>query len=282
MLLSVLLTGTVSAQVSTISKKDGADKVIDHAKYRITYMLKDAVDTTAETPRQHADEMRLDVGPVASIFYSRTKQVEDSMVIAQLNAGSYSFGSTPRNSGVNWTFYSNYPEGKTTFCMPHFHDQYRVEEPLATPDWTMVSDSVATILGHECFLATCHLGGRDWSAWYTTDIPLSYGPYKFSGLPGLVLRAYDSERAYTFDCMGMEEVKGNVPITWSFDDYEPVTWKELYKAFGAGFQLPGGANVNVKMYDKDGNEITGDAKKEMLKKQQKALMHHEDLIERVK
>lgn len=31
--------------------------------------------------------------------------------------------------------------------------------------------------------ATCDFAGRKWIAWFTTEIPIQDGPYKFYGLP---------------------------------------------------------------------------------------------------
>lgn len=47
-------------------------------------------------------------------------------------------------------------------------------------------------------LAKCNAYGRTWYAWFTTEIPLNYGPYKFKGLPGLIVNMYDSEKKLNF------------------------------------------------------------------------------------
>ncbi len=48
--------------------------------------------------------------------------------------------------------------------------------------------------------ATTHYGGRDWTVWFTLEIPFSVGPWKLWGLPGLVLRAEEVQGMFSFIC----------------------------------------------------------------------------------
>lgn len=47
--------------------------------------------------------------------------------------------------------------------------------------------------------AMVDFGGRKWIAWFTKDIPFSEGPYKFQGLPGLILQLQDDKDNFIFD-----------------------------------------------------------------------------------
>ena len=64
--------------------------------------------------------------------------------------------------------------------------------------WTLTSDT-QTVLGHKCQKATCHWRGRDYEAWFTSAIPLKSGPWKFGGLPGLIMKIYDTKHLYTWE-----------------------------------------------------------------------------------
>ena len=89
-----------------------------------------------------------------------------------------------------------------------FH-HYRYSEPVPHWEWAL-SEETQTILEHQCQKATCHWRGRDFVAWFATDIPIRRGPWKFGGLPGLILKLYDTDRLYTFEAIGIE--KGDYPI----------------------------------------------------------------------
>lgn len=55
--------------------------------------------------------------------------------------------------------------------------------------------------------ATANFGGRQWIAWFTKDIPLSEGPYKFHGLPGLILEIKDTKEEYIFNLVKSSNLK---------------------------------------------------------------------------
>lgn len=56
--------------------------------------------------------------------------------------------------------------------------------------------------------ATVSHEGREYTAWYTTEIPIADGPYKFWGLPGLILKISDSENHYNFTLESFEKYEG--------------------------------------------------------------------------
>ncbi|MDR2237184.1 MAG: GLPGLI family protein [Chryseobacterium sp.] len=72
-----------------------------------------------------------------------------------------------------------------------------------------ISDSTKTVNELKVQKAETHFGGRKWTAWFTQEIPLSYGPYKFGGLPGLITEIYDSRKNYIFTLIKSEKIPGN-------------------------------------------------------------------------
>lgn len=82
-------------------------------------------------------------------------------------------------------------------------------ENLPLFDW-QIGTETATVCGYECIQATCRWRGRNFSAWFTPDIPVEYGPWKFGGLPGLIMKVSDDDGIYTFEAVAVEN--GNFPI----------------------------------------------------------------------
>jgi len=46
--------------------------------------------------------------------------------------------------------------------------------------------------------ATTNFGGRKWTAWFSKEFPFQEGPYKFHGLPGMIVEIYDDKKNYHF------------------------------------------------------------------------------------
>lgn len=85
----------------------------------------------------------------------------------------------------------------------------RYEEKWSGQEWTLEEDT-ASFLGHPCQKATCRWRGRDYVAWFAPDIPIRRGPWKFGGLPGLIMKIHDVDSLYVFEAVAIE--KGNFPI----------------------------------------------------------------------
>ena len=102
--------------------------------------------------------------------------------------------------------------------------------------WKYSQDSIKNVNGYKCKMATTKYGGRNWKAWFTTDIPIQNGPFKFSGLPGLILEISDSENHYIFQMLS-------------------VTFKpQSYNSYDARFKKENGNKVTREEYIKIRNK----------------------------
>jgi len=87
-----------------------------------------------------------------------------------------------------------------------------------------------------CRKAILSFRGRAYEAWYTEDIPLRFGPWKFGGLPGLIIKIKDSDSTFVYELTGINlKDKFNnklITIPQSFANDKVITYKEyraLYK-----------------------------------------------------
>ena len=88
-------------------------------------------------------------------------------------------------------------------------DDYLYEEELPSIPW-IIRDSVKTICGHPGRQAEGVFRGRRYTVFFAEDIPVSYGPWKLQGLPGLILEAYDSDGRIRFVAESIRASEGKI------------------------------------------------------------------------
>lgn len=75
--------------------------------------------------------------------------------------------------------------------------------------------------------ATTEYGGRKWTAWFTTDLPYQDGPYKFGGLPGLIVSIEDINNNYRYELISIK--KKSLPENVIFTEKYLKQHKEISK-----------------------------------------------------
>lgn len=100
-------------------------------------------------------------------------------------------------------------------------------EPIPKQQWTL-KDDLQTIHGYRCQKATCRWRGRDYEAWFTTEIPIQHGPWKFGGLPGLIVKISDAKKEYNFELVKLERTPRPI-IQWDFSGFRKVSREHIQK-----------------------------------------------------
>ena len=100
-------------------------------------------------------------------------------------------------------------------------------EPLPKQQWTL-KDEQQVIHGYRCQKATCHWRGRDYEAWFTTEIPIQRGPWKFGGLPGLIVKISDAKKEYNFELVKLERTPRPI-LQYNFSRFRKVSRKDMLK-----------------------------------------------------
>lgn len=86
---------------------------------------------------------------------------------------------------------------------------YRYKEKIEDLDW-QVTEEMDSIGGFECQKALLEYGGRLWTAYFTPEIDIHDGPYKFTGLPGLIIKISDETDSWEFNLTAVEHTEGEV------------------------------------------------------------------------
>lgn len=261
-----MLTQTWAQKVTIVTSDElKKGEVIDHALFKVEYKMTMVEDTLANKPPL-TETMILDVGNTTSLYYSYTQHISDSVLredvrknVSQeeLRKHATQFGS----GKISYRIYKNYPAGKVTTLDKIGISKFRCEEENEQPQWTLLPDT-ATILSYLCHKAGCHFKGRNYEAWYTMELPRSEGPWKLFGLPGLIIKAQDSQNYFLFECTGVEQCRNKPEIILSPGMYESITRKALNKVYERYAKDPIGfitsqPGVKVTLTDNSGNEVKG-------------------------
>lgn len=145
----------------------------------------------------------LDISQEKSVFYSENRIKRDSVIQATIQSGGARGFNRDQmenlRSNINYSVEKDKKSQKTIFKDRIGRDVYTYEEdrPIS---WKIFPET--TKIGeYKVQKAETDFGGRKWTAWFTTDLPYQDGPYKFGGLPGLIVKVEDDKGEYSFDLM---------------------------------------------------------------------------------
>ena len=180
---------------------------------RFTYEYKYTNDSLKKDSMKK-DFMFLDVTKTGSKFYSKKKFDSDSITLASIstqmkaNPGKISVSrSMDGNSGSDLVIEKTYPDFTiyqlTSIGSGIGDNDYKVLDNRKL-DWKILSDK-QKIGEWDVQKATVNFGGRKWTAWFTTEIPFQDGPYKFHGLPGLIVKMEDASHTHIFELQAVKK-----------------------------------------------------------------------------
>lgn len=197
-----------------------AQDVLDTAKIKCQYKYTYLSDTIENKTKE--DILLLEIGDKISKCYSYYTFQSDSIMALpnwydimkkHLNKAfsTEKIGMFPHKRSRTYV-YKNHPRGEMTVTDGISLQDFIYIDSLNSQHWTILDES-KEILGYSCQKAQCNFRGRHYTAWFTTEIPISDGPWKFCGLPGLIMQVYDIGKQYNFILTGIE--KTQYPIIFS-------------------------------------------------------------------
>lgn len=219
---------------------------LDTAKMRVLYRLEILHDTINPNAVKSNNVMMLQIGKNGIDKYmdlyknkgdSASKALGLSGKAKSLNdlfqeSIKYSKGS------LREQLFWNYPNGKLKFREYIFGGYYLYEEDIPKINWKL-EQGVKTILDYPCQKATCSLFGRNYTVWYTMQVPIAKGPWKFSGLPGLILQVEDNQNQISWTCIGIENLKWIDLIEYDEEDFFKTSKADFLESFTDYKRNPG-------------------------------------------
>ena len=177
--------------------------------YDVKYQLR-----SDEKEQPDSQIMILDIENDRSIFREEIAKKSDSLEKNNKN-GMFV-------SGVENQFYvkKNLTGSEVYKIITYLKSNY--ELPITEKlNWTILPEQ--KLIGkYKSQKAEVHYGGRNWIAWFTTELSFSDGPYIFNGLPGLIVSIEDDRNEYSFHLVEVKKLGDlfdvrvkTMPIDWA-------------------------------------------------------------------
>lgn len=170
-------------------------------------------DSLLSTPSGRAKERQMFDAAAAAYVQNRDRSVMDGVVYHSRIYVTKDFAKSV----------------STTYDQAGMGECGYYDEPFSEIDWVINEDSTKIILDYQCIMATTDYHGRKWAVWFTPEIPMQDGPWKFCGLPGLIMEASEPSGQHSFTVTGIEiSIQPIFPIFNT--EYEKMERKDMLRA----------------------------------------------------
>lgn len=191
--------------------------IFSQNSYRIKYQLTFQIDST-DSKNIQEEIMYLDVSnkresyfrPEAIFFKDSILQSKNPQALFNISKPKFNFCiiKSVNNEEINSLYdYTAY--------------KFKLSENISL-NWNLDTKESKKILGYNTKKATVSFKGRNYTAWYTNEISIQEGPYKFNGLPGLILEIYDDRSHYSFKAFSIQKLIDYKPYLTT-KDYKTIT-----------------------------------------------------------
>jgi len=162
-----------------------------------------------------------------SIFEIDHKKSKDNQDFVVNNDDGYVFKV---KSEENDFVYKNKKHEQMYYSNTIGFKEFYIKDSLNINDWTLET-ATKTILGYTCQKATTSYGGRNYTAYFTYEIPITDGPWRFNGLPGLILEVFDEDKVFKMEATGIEIKNNTIVIDNPYKDKKLMSWQQFLKLY---------------------------------------------------
>ena len=240
--------------VTTFDTTELPGEVLDTTRFVVSYRM--LYERRPENDHPMEDLLLLQVGRNVSKCYSYKTWQTDSLVRVTppeqvlANLGSF-------HGGVQDIFFRDAAAGRLTHTDQIGMDHLLYTEPLPAIDWEL-TDGERTIVGYACRRARCTFRGRSYEACYAPEIAVNCGPWKFGGLPGLILAIRDDAGVLDLEATGVEQRVEPIRMTdrnyMKTNRKKYLDLKQKVMTDPVGY-LTGSSNVRMTIKNEDGTPV---------------------------
>ncbi len=171
---------------------------------RFVYMVSMKTDSTHKNEAKR-ELAHLDISSGKSVFYGEMRLKRDSVIQRMRSTGSFDREQMQNlRSDIDYIIEKEPVNRTITFKNRLMRDQYAYEEDRAML-WKILPETMK-IGDYQTQKAETQFAGRTWVAWFAEEIPFQDGPYKFAGLPGLIVKVEDDKGDYSFNLVKTKKI----------------------------------------------------------------------------
>ncbi|MCL1672825.1 GLPGLI family protein [Elizabethkingia ursingii] len=233
------------------------------------------------TQKQNVESeiMILNIDKNKSEYFSQSAYAVDSVLSENFKKG---INSMPPNKIMTYTRVIKRNESPSNLDFFENIDsrRYNINQEVNL-QWKL-SNETLLVLNFRTQKATTQYGGRKWTAWFCQEIPISNGPYKFGGLPGLIVKLEDDTKSYIWELKGIKYVEGNFeyPIRSRDTDAIKITYPQYIKAFRNYRNDPSTGIGDIPDHYSGGKFVNGaERKRELIKEYKEDFLKDNNIIE---
>ncbi len=196
--------------------------------------------------------MVLDIDKKGSKYYSEYVFQNDSIMDVQFkkNMATHSDDAVPmsgKQGVVGYKVLKSYPDFKINHIVTLDMTLYNANQQVKI-NWKILPDK-EKIGEWNVQKAETDFAGRHWTAWFSADIPIQDGPYKFYGLPGLIVKIEDKSGFHKMELKGIKnKVLERDILAFEFEKPIALDYKK-YQAVYKQYRKDPMANLKKKAQD---------------------------------
>ena len=137
-------------------------------------------------------------------------------------------------------YYSKQDSAEVYFTGSYKNKLCLIEDKVPDVLWRIQPESQKQIQNFTCTKAIGQFRGSEIVVYFTTDLPLPFGPWKFKGLPGVILEAYvaNDKQNYSFTVSKViYPHKNDISLELSEKEksFIPMSYQKFYKKMSNDF-----------------------------------------------